>query len=867
MLVNRTSRVALIVFLSGLGFAQNAVRDQPVVLPQVIGRAIFFQASITAAEQTANEPAAQMAKPGLLKPSTDFAWTQLPVTDLSAAGAKTVSLSTCPAGVVGSETFYYVYISGTGKAEAVKVTGGTCAGEGKPGTLSFTTANPHPSGYTISSATAGIQEASIAAKIDIVSGNNYHYLRDGYVRVPGGVHQLYAPLDFVANEQTIDFSGAVLKCNFDADCIVVGRSDNYGATSNVTLIKPRAIPTIAHGQHSMITVYGQKTRIYNVMSLIGSRTQPLMPENYGKFGHMVTVVADQAFLLDGLDTVGGPLECTETFCGSYVYAPGPFSGHGTWGTGKAGDNAAVGWLKHMQLAPLCNGNGVDWQSGNVVRIEDSVIQGYSQFGIRNSLAGGGYGMMTLDNVYEEGGCGNNPLGNVGYAGVIVQGGRLSIHGGEMPYGLYPTFANTGSTTYYYYVVATDGVNGPSNLLYAGKALTNGTGNIKVTINDIPSATSFDVLKTTTIYQAPFGSGNWAVVTGVKRASACANGVCTFTDSQAPPASYVISSGAPKYFPKLDLWPGGLVLGPYAAGNSAAANSSVSFDFNDLNSISIWQTNTLGATGDSVDSTRCILLAGSPVWQSCTGQDQDLASTMLHTKTNQDGGLNTGLKGRINLMTSGSGPSHFITLVDSNLSKTLGSAGNRPRNDANDTFVGYDVGNGSATSIGLSLGAPASISNYIGNSGDGRNWKERLTSSLKSFTVPITAPGFQINGSYGATGQCMKSTGTGSIWGPCKTEQSTSGIGRGSTALKRDPIASGGCAAPVTATVPGVDVSSVVHWSFRSDPYGVPAFGGSANGAGLQVYAFTTTNTVAFRVCNNSPQSITPGSIAINWDVF
>ncbi|MGC2196940.1 MAG: hypothetical protein WA628_19855, partial [Terriglobales bacterium] len=712
------------------------------------------------------KPGTGGATPGMLavKHSTDFAWTQSPVTDLSTAGAKTVSLAACPAGVVGSETFYYVYISGTGTAEAVKVTGGTCAGDGNPGTLSFTTANAHASGYTMSSATAGIQEASIATKLDILSGNNYHYYRDGYVRVPPGIHQLYAPLDFVGNDQTIDFSGAIVKCNFDADCMVVGRSDNYGATSNVTLIKPRAMPTIAHGQHSMITVFGQKTRIYNVMAMIGPRTNPPTPENYGNFGHFVTVVSDQAFLLDGLDTTAGAsLECTATFCGSYVYAPGPFSGHGTWGTGSGGDNAAVGWLKHMQLAPMCGGNGVDWQSGNVVSIEDSVIQGYSQFGIRTSLANGGYGMMTLDNVYEEGGCNNNPLGNVGYAGVIVQGGRLSIHGGEMPYGNYPTFANTGSTTNYYYIVATDGVNGSSNLLYAGKALTNGTGNITITINDIPSATSFDVLKTTAMYQAPYGTGNWAVATGVTRASACSNGVCTFTDAQAAPASYAVSALPPKYFPKLDLWPGALVLGPYAAGNSVAANSSVSLDFNDLNSTSIWQTSTLGLTGDSIDSTRCITVAGSPVWQTCTGQDSDLVSTLLHNKTNQDGGLAIyqNLKGRVNLMSSGSGPSHFITLVDSNLSKTLGAAGNRPSNDANDTFVGYDAGSGSPGSIGLSFGAPVSISNYIGNVGDGTNWKERLTAAGKAFTVNVTAPvynattGFQVGGSYGTSGQCLK----------------------------------------------------------------------------------------------------------------
>ena len=50
-----------------------------------------------------------------------------------APGAKTVNLSACVAGVVAAEPQYYVYVAGTGTAEAVLVTGGTCNGDGQPG--------------------------------------------------------------------------------------------------------------------------------------------------------------------------------------------------------------------------------------------------------------------------------------------------------------------------------------------------------------------------------------------------------------------------------------------------------------------------------------------------------------------------------------------------------------------------------------------------------------------------------------------------------------------------------------------------------------------------------------------------------------
>jgi hypothetical protein len=887
MLLRRTRRVAVIVFLSSLGFAQGPVRDQPVAMPQSIGigRDNLFRAISGPGQSTTHDPDLRATKPEFLKYSTDFAWAQSPSSDLSRPGAKTVSLPACPTGVKGTDLqytgspstnpFYYVYIAGTGTPEAVLVTGGTCAGNGVAGTLTFTTVNAHAAGYTISSATAGIQEASIAAKLDIVSGTGAHYYQDGYVRVPPGIHDLRAPLTFVANHQTIDFSGAVVRCNFDTVyCIGVGRSDNYVATSNVTLIKPRAIPTVTGSTESMIAVFGQKTRIFNAMPMIG----PPNNGGFGTFGHIVTVVGDQAFLLDGLDTTadtnafGG---CTASWCPSAVYAPGPFTGPGTWGTGKGNANAAVGWLKHLQIAPMCAGNGVDWQSGNVLHIEDSVIQGYAQFGIRWSMPGGGYGSALLDNLYEEGGCNSNPLGNVGYAGLIVEGGRVSIHGGEMPYGVYPTFANTGNTNYYYYIVATDGVNGPSNLLYAGRAQTNGTGNVTIRIPDIPSATSFDVLKSSVMYQAPYGTGNWAVATGVKRTSACAKGVCTFTDTQVTPASYNVLATPPKFFPRLDYWPGPLVLGPYAAGNSAAANSSLSLDFNDLNSVAIWQTNTFGSGGDSVDSTRCILMPGSPLWQACTGQDQDLASTMLHTKTNQDGGLAKfqNLKGRVNFASSGSGPSHFITLVDSNISKTMGAAGNRPQNDANDTFIGYDAGSGTAASIGLSFGAPVTISNYIGNVGDGTNWKERLWSGGKAFSVNVSAPvfnaktGFQIGGSYGTKGQCLKSNGAGSVWGVCGSGTAASlASAKGSSVLPTKAIPPGACSNTVTAAATGATTSSVVHWSLGADPSGVPGYAGSTSGAVLQVYVFTTANAVNIRVCNNTSLLITPGQMSINWDL-
>jgi hypothetical protein len=119
-----------------------------------------------------------------VKYAPDYNWSQAPAADLSTAGAKTVSLTACPLGVKGAEPKYYVYVSGTGTAEAVKVTGGTCNGDGQPGTLQFTTANAHSAGYAVGSASGGLQETLITARF--VPTNPSGSSQAGKVIVPPG---------------------------------------------------------------------------------------------------------------------------------------------------------------------------------------------------------------------------------------------------------------------------------------------------------------------------------------------------------------------------------------------------------------------------------------------------------------------------------------------------------------------------------------------------------------------------------------------------------------------------------------------------------------------------------------------------------
>ncbi len=196
-----------------------------------------------------------------VKYATDFLWAQSPSTDLSVAGAKTLSLASCPAGVTGTEPQYWIYIAGTGTAESVQVTGGTCSGNGQAGTLQFTTANAHNTGYTIASASGGLQEALIAARY-LPAGAGV--TQGGKVIAPPGDINAYARISIRSSGITVDFSGSTINCLMSDTCLFVGDPANSGAFLDVTLINPRGRPTIANGTWPFIDAIANRQIVDDV---------------------------------------------------------------------------------------------------------------------------------------------------------------------------------------------------------------------------------------------------------------------------------------------------------------------------------------------------------------------------------------------------------------------------------------------------------------------------------------------------------------------------------------------------------------------------------------------------------------------------
>src|SRR5207302_9632233 len=192
--------------------------------------------------------------------------------------------------------------------------------------------------------------------------------------------------------------------------------------------------------------------------------------------------------------------------------------------------------------------------------------------------------------------------------------------------------------------------GAANPLYAGKALSNGTGHITVTTPDIAGANSFDLLRVTPVpnfrEQAPFGAGNYAVVTNVLRSSACSNGVCTFTDTQAALQSYTVAT--PTYFPLLDFWPGNLVLGASQDSSSPLSGARAWLQSVPSNVVAVQ-----GTVAPAVISTSCDAIAGwTPTLISCYASMPPAPFSRqrpfrMSGSPNQDAGQKTNLKGRLN----------------------------------------------------------------------------------------------------------------------------------------------------------------------------------------------------------------------------
>lgn len=118
-----------------------------------------------------------------------------------------------------------------------------------------------------------------------------------------------------------------------------------------------------------------------------------------------------------------------------------------------------------------------------------------------------------------------------------------------------------------------------------------------------------------------------------------------------------------------------------------------------------------------------------------------------------------------------------------------------------------------------------------------------------------------------SGNCAKWDASGNAidaGAPCGTGTTVT-IASGTKALATGAIGSAACSSEQTDTATGTATTDVLQSSFAGDPTAVTGYIPSTSGM-LTIIGYTKTDAIAYKVCNNTSGSITPGAISINWRV-
>jgi hypothetical protein len=275
---------------------------------------------------------------------------------------------------------------------------------------------------------------------------------------------------------------------------------------------------------------------------------------------------------------------------------------------------------------------------------------------------------------------------------------------------------------------------------------------------------------------PEGTGKYLVTT-IQQA-ACAVLTCSFTDNGGEVSSYTNAAedlSANFYMPRLDFWPGAIVISS-SSDMSTASYSSIA---------PVLQADVLGA-GAIVSTIPPGMVTGAANVLIGSAATPPAAANLEGLHTNAAGGIpgatllkaanglqtaEPGHKGRLNFGHRGqiSGFTPLVTLGDSNWGKTWATANHRPVADANDLDLGYEGNIDTFYSR-----AQKDIREYVGKLPDG-NPQEKLTAAAKTFNVPVT-----INGNLTVSGKCVGcggdsagvSSGGGAHWAVSLTGQKT-----------------------------------------------------------------------------------------------
>ncbi len=431
---------------------------------------------------------------------------------------------------------------------------------------------------------------------------------------------------------------------------------------------------------------------------------------------MIQIDNDQSAVIEKFDPSlhRNWAHCGTDWCSVAVYGPGTF-----------GTNPGVLWVKDSNISAQCAFNGIDNQDANALRVSDTVVQSYPQFGIR--AAGNANNVAAiLDNVHLEVGDCTNPLG-VGIAGLISEGFFSVLHG-TGAVGQVQQFGSTQTSPqlYAYYVVI-HGSIGDSAPYLVGWAYQIPPITVKWVQPPSPNGgtLTYDLLRQSVANlgnttAAPYGTGNYKVTTTLS----CTAGICSATDTGGATTSYPVVAPS-TYAPALTFWPGAVVLTELT--DSATNNGAEPRLYTDI----VGQgtgipsggfVNSYGANVPTVFAQQCSAPgAWSSIWMSCPAGDSvssgyaPVGALVLQYGTVASSGEGGGLKGRLNFLMSPNTPTgnsspatHLITLGDSNAAKTLATPGHRPQMTLTTPGLGWTIPTPTKTGFS-SPSAPRSLS--------------------------------------------------------------------------------------------------------------------------------------------------------------
>lgn len=760
--------------------------------------------------------------------SADFNWKRVPSSPSTISiGSNTVTIANCPKGLSGGGSLNHtLLLDSAGTPEVVQISALSCTAGASSGTITFTAVGAHSAGYDIGSATYGLREASIWARQTMT--NPTATSAAGVVIVPpSGVVPIAGTFYLQANQQTIDLTGSVLGCSV-APCMFVGDSNSTHYAGN-KIINPICQPladfttTVGTLGATCIEDNSQNLTITN----LSTRNPPITfpTSGYSAFYSLLQLDDDQGAQINGV-FLSAPANfagsrwgrCDTTLCSVAIYAP-------------SGKGFSVPSIRSMNFTGANLTNGIDYEQGNSINIEDSVIQSPAQFAI--SVVGGFLNVAgDVKGWYGEAGGNTNPEG-WGTTGINFRGAGSARVFGSLIQGFTPSYTASvpGSTRFDYYVRINSSTLGSSFWFIAGHCLTNGTGTctVKFPKNGTAGTITYDVLRApgpptvapyTAIIVGGSASAIGTVATALDPAVVCTGNTCSITDDVTVSTTSGTAVLNPAYCPSLTRWPGGIVYSPGTDGTCQQQQFGLHVD--EIKNVT--DSPIVAAAGDMAPTllaermwTTVGPFGGSQGgWVSSfninpTGGSSNYGAWILGNAENAGGVSDT--KGRIiirNPTTSqGSIRGYQWTAMDADPDRTISTAGGRVSADLNDCGWGIDVA-GAASATGFAINCGFSISEYIGGNLQGSTWLERLTASAKTFKVPVT-----LGTITGAT-QCLHVNSSGLITGTGSDCGSGGGGGSGTITniVFSSPLSGGtvtttgtvGCPTCVIASAPGVGIA-------------------------------------------------------------